>query len=444
MSTPEDRAEVPPTPPIGDGARLSEGISTYPRYPLSSSSYVPGYPPAQPPRRPASMRNLPVWLAVLALTFFFLLVVIASTAADEESDLRLFAFSALESLPLLPISFFAYLGHRFEWARIAAVIYWVVLIGFGAFFTVAITLGSLAGPDWLQNLSAGETPTGGLPALDTLVRACASGFGVGFAILIGLLSFLPAVRRKAALVLPMDPNSFVHATALATVLALTAMAFVPLTAVGEPPLLTFANATESMKENGRAKDDSDLRATIYGFLWLVPGTIVAVGYPVRRNFREALRRVGLVRPRWSHVILALVLVPVFVIASSQLDGLIESIWQRNDWSRTDSKAFEEMMRFAINPLGAIVIGVTAGLGEELSVRGVLQPRLGILLSNLFFTSLHALQYNWDGLLSVFLIGLGLGVLRKYTNTTTSAIVHGGYDFVLVMLQVLENYGTSSS
>ncbi|MCX7861282.1 MAG: hypothetical protein N2385_14415 [Chloroflexus sp.] len=41
----------------------------------------------------------------------------------------------------------------------------------------------------------------------------------------------------------------------------------------------------------------------------------------------------------------------------------------------------------------MVIGVTAGLGEELGVRGVLQPRLGIWLSNLFFTSLHAFQYN---------------------------------------------------
>ena len=63
----------------------------------------------------------------------------------------------------------------------------------------------------------------------------------------------------------------------------------------------------------------------------------------------------------------------------------------------------------------------------------MQPRLGILLSNLLFTALHAWQYNWDGLLSVFLIGLVLGVIRKKTNTTTSAVVHGTYDFTLIML-----------
>jgi len=89
----------------------------------------------------------------------------------------------------------------------------------------------------------------------------------------------------------------------------------------------------------------------------------------------------------------------------------------------------------LSPPGAIVIGVTAGLGEELAVRGVLQPRLGILLSNVFFTSLHALQYNWDGLLSVFLLGLVLGVIRQRTNTTTSAITHGTYDAILVLLSL---------
>lgn len=94
------------------------------------------------------------------------------------------------------------------------------------------------------------------------------------------------------------------------------------------------------------------------------------------------------------------------------------------------------MAFAISPIGALVIGVTAGLGEELGVRGVLQPRLGIWLSNLFFTSLHAFQYHWDALLVVFVIGMACGLVRKHTNTTTAAIVHGVYNFVMVMLAVI--------
>ena len=114
-----------------------------------------------------------------------------------------------------------------------------------------------------------------------------------------------------------------------------------------------------------------------------------------------------------------------------LDPAIARLWEALGWPRTDTKAFEKLMAGLITPLGAVVIGVTAGLGEEVAVRGVLQPRLGMLLANLAFTSAHAYQYSWDGLLVVFLVGLALSVLRARTNTTTSAIAHGVYDFILV-------------
>jgi membrane protease YdiL (CAAX protease family) len=84
----------------------------------------------------------------------------------------------------------------------------------------------------------------------------------------------------------------------------------------------------------------------------------------------------------------------------------------------------------------VLIGVTAGVGEEMAVRGLLQPRIGLFASNLVFTSLHAFQYGPDALLSVFVIGLILGIVRARSNTTTSAIVHGVYDFALVISSVI--------
>jgi len=103
-----------------------------------------------------------------------------------------------------------------------------------------------------------------------------------------------------------------------------------------------------------------------------------------------------------------------------------------DWPQTDMEAFEAFRATYLSPLGAIILGVAAGLGEELVVRGVLQPRLGIWLSNALFTSLHALQYNWDALLVVFGLGMVCGVVRKKANTTTNAIVHGMHN-VLVLV-----------
>ena len=76
------------------------------------------------------------------------------------------------------------------------------------------------------------------------------------------------------------------------------------------------------------------------------------------------------------------------------------------------------------------------MGEEVIVRGMLQPRLGILLSNLYFTALHAYQYNWDAPLSVFVFGLALGLVRKGTSTSVCVIVHRRSDFVVVMIDAL--------
>jgi len=57
-----------------------------------------------------------------------------------------------------------------------------------------------------------------------------------------------------------------------------------------------------------------------------------------------------------------------------------------------------------------------------------------------FASLHALQYNFDGLLQVLCLGLIFGVIRKYGSTTHCALIHGSYDFVLFMILYLSGRG----
>jgi uncharacterized protein len=76
--------------------------------------------------------------------------------------------------------------------------------------------------------------------------------------------------------------------------------------------------------------------------------------------------------------------------------------------------------------------LSAGLGEELIWRGVIQPRYGLVLAALGFAAMHGFQYGLDGLISVFIAGLVLGVVRARTNTTVSAVVHGGYDLWLLL------------
>jgi membrane protease YdiL (CAAX protease family) len=265
--------------------------------------------------------------------------------------------------------------------------------------------------------------------------------GLGFftPILVASAGFIRYVRCALTRVIPLDPDSFIHTVALVLVVALTLTSISPLIVLSEPPILTLAEILAAEGEDlfdGRSTE-GQLLDDLYSLLWLVPAAIVAVGYAVRRDLKECLKRLGFTRPTRFQVISAVGAAFFFAFAATAVSHGIGWTWAKMGWAQTDMEAFYKFMAYALTPVGALVVSVVAGLGEELAVRGVLQPRLGIWLSNLFFTALHALQYNWDVLLVIFAGGLILGLIRKKTNTTTCVIIHGVYDFVLIMGIILE-------
>jgi len=75
---------------------------------------------------------------------------------------------------------------------------------------------------------------------------------------------------------------------------------------------------------------------------------------------------------------------------------------------------------------AVVLGISAGVGEEILVRGALQPRVGLVWASLLFAAAHV-QYTWFGMLTIVLLGLTLGVVKNRANTTTAIVVHVLYD-----------------
>ncbi|WP_029215002.1 CPBP family intramembrane glutamic endopeptidase [Kallotenue papyrolyticum] len=357
-------------------------------------------------------------------------------------ELGQFMLAGLQIWPLIVLAVLAYLGVERLWARILALLWLTGIVAAVALTSLGLTTAVLA-PE-LVNASPTGAPVDLRQALtpeDTL-RLLLTMALLGASLLPGLVLLVPAVRRGLARLIPINPDSFVHTIALVAVVTLMPLCCVPLLVLGEPPLLALLRGGGAEALTGGQDDAALLRSTIYVLVWQVPGAILAVGYGVRRHLGEALRRLGFVRPTLRQVLIGIGAAVALVVLVTLLSAGIDRLWQSMGWPRTDEQAFEQLLAFAFSPLGAVVIGVTAGVGEELAIRGVLQPRLGILLSNLFFTVLHAWQYNWDALLVVFLIGLALGWLRKRTNTTTSAIAHGTYDFILIMLTVLQIPGMS--
>jgi membrane protease YdiL (CAAX protease family) len=351
------------------------------------------------------------WLIAIAFAAGFTALL---AAGGEARDL---ALAGLETLPFVVLALLAYGGLRSPVLRALAWT-WLALLILGAALVAFNALNDALPPAARLD---GDSPAGEL-------GAGAAWIAVGFAC--GWLCALRSVRARLARLLPIDPDSFVHTLALILVVSLTIVFIVPVAVLGEPPLLV------QIARDGAGGLQGDSRDDLYGLFWLLPAAMIAVGWPWVRGWRAALVRLGLTRPSLLQIALALIGGALMVLLFGWLDALIGEVWRTLGWPTTDDESFQELVAYTLTPIGALVVGVTAGLGEEVAVRGVLQPRLGLLLSNLFFAALHALQYNFDGVLSVFLAGMIFGLIRRRTNTTTSAIWHGFYDFVLIMLAVV--------
>jgi membrane protease YdiL (CAAX protease family) len=82
-----------------------------------------------------------------------------------------------------------------------------------------------------------------------------------------------------------------------------------------------------------------------------------------------------------------------------------------------------------NPWGIAALALAPGICEEILFRGAIQPRLGIIATALLFASVHTQYALSIDTLAVFVIAIGLGLIRKFTNTTTSSICHISYNLL---------------
>jgi membrane protease YdiL (CAAX protease family) len=163
--------------------------------------------------------------------------------------------------------------------------------------------------------------------------------------------------------------------------------------------------------------------------------LAGVGLLIRRDGQRTLQRLGLLRLTWRQLLLAIVITAL----------LLAFDWGVNlAWERIDPAGYELIERVTDNIFGnlmtiggAIILGLSAGISEELLFRGALQPRLGLLLATVLFTIGH-LQYGLTiATLEVFVIGLILGLICNRTHTTVTILIHAGYNSVGVLLGLLQ-------
>jgi hypothetical protein len=167
---------------------------------------------------------------------------------------------------------------------------------------------------------------------------------------------------------------------------------------------------------------SSFAGSLVGFTLLSLG---AVGFPVRRGWAATFERLGLRRVTWTDVALVAGGLLGLILLNAGMEWVARTWWP--DMYRRDL-AMNELIAGQLTRAGMVMLGISAGVGEELAMRGALQPRLGLVGTSVLFAVLHV-QYSPLGIGTIALIGVLLGLIRARGSTTAAIAVHVLYDIV---------------
>jgi uncharacterized protein len=298
--------------------------------------------------------------------------------------------TALALLALLGLAYWAYRAQADRSAR----------VGLYLLFGIPAALLFLAG---IVVFAQGD------PILAALLLAVGVGLG---------LPLLRPFREALARVTPLDPASAIDMTGLCVVLGLLGFfvgsSLAPM-ADQPPELLPSVGIAELL-----------IQAASF-----VAVAYIAVGLPFWRDLRAATARLGIVVPDGRTIGIAI----AATFACFLVAGLAGLAAQQLDPALSEELdgVVDQLTANVQNPLGALVLGASAGIGEEAIFRGALQPRFGIIIPSLLFTMLHGPQYGFNlALLGLFGVSIILGLERKYVNTTAAMITHALFNAIQVL------------
>jgi uncharacterized protein len=239
---------------------------------------------------------------------------------------------------------------------------------------------------------------------------------IGVSAAIGLPLLRP-VRLALVKVMPFDPNSPADMIGLSVLLATAVF-------VGGSSLRSGADVTTT---------SVDVLGLVSQAAALILVAFFGVGFLIQRDFRTTAKRLGLTALQLRHVWIALAVV-IAMFAVTILGSLLTLTFQPGLEKQINDN-LGTMTQNLSSFSGALVLGISAGFSEEILFRGAIQPRYGIVFTSIVFALLHV-QYGFSfTIVSIFMVSVILGLLRKRINTSASIITHVVYDVLAVLLSL---------
>ncbi len=239
-----------------------------------------------------------------------------------------------------------------------------------------------------------------------------AGLGLLVAGVAGMGVQAPAVAARLRRLLPYDPANSVHVLALVLTVLL----------VGSQ--LTTQLTSDVLTSTARGVPLTRVDIVLQEIPFLL-AALVGVGWLTRRSAAQTLVRLGYVRPSWWQPLLAVFAAGAFFAFSTGMDWLAQRLTP--ELAHRVGAANDRLFGGLGDPLGILTLAVAPGLCEEALFRGALQPRLGLAWTAVVFAAVHT-QYGLSlDALAVLILACGLGLLRHFTDTTTSTVCHVVYN-----------------
>ncbi len=374
--------ETPPAPPAADAPRDDGGAGYF--VPEAGDAGPRAPAPQWPPGLPGGPRLL-VWLVVLSVTGGLSILLGLQEAAFLVVLSGLFV--AAQAADLYP-------GQR----HLYWVLAWTVPVSGAAVFGTLVWIVSRMEPTPLQMIVIASSAAAALVSLLTLFRP--------FADVLSRVMF----RHQ-------EPS---HALRLAARIVLMGLM------LAFPGWYAFRDTFERLLSSQTSLFDQGFLGS--GLIGYVVLALAAVGFMVRRDLPGTLERLGLRRLRPGDY----AIVPLGVLLLFGLNVLLENVqrtWFPQMW--LSDQRVSQLIAAELSPAQVIMLGLSAGVGEEITMRGALQPRLGLFLTALLFAALHV-QYSWFGMGVIFCFGIVLGLIRDRTSTGVVIAIHTLYDIAAVV------------
>ena len=255
-----------------------------------------------------------------------------------------------------------------------------------------------------------------LPPTQRAIGLIGAGAGVAFSIAAG---WRRVAHELARTLFGVDATS--------RVLRLAARLAVVGTLFSVPASLAFPAAIEQIERAGTSLvgGTAGLWGNLAGLVILALG---GVGFLVRRDARSTLERLGL-GPLKPADAIGIALGVAALVGLNMGAEWIQKTWLPDLWA--NDQRVTRLIAGGLSRPEALVLGLSAGFGEEIALRGALQPRLGVFRTSMLFALLHV-QYSWFGMLIIALLGLVLGWIRQRSSTSVAIAVHSIYDVVAVL------------